>query len=269
VHRVADLGRREADRARTAPRRVAQARDALGVVAVRAALEERERRVRQAAGTRMDRRRRDRRELRQRVAARRRSRPGSSAKSASCPDVVGPTGSGSTGPARPATRRSTRTRNVAPSRSSSNGASAGRELLLALEPAEHPADRRVAAVVDRARDDQPVDRRVSSRRSRGAGARRRSASMPGRAHLRRRRTTPCEAPVAGMTTLKPKRPSESAEDLVGGGRAARVAPGVRDHDDLELEPLRGVDREQPHRVGALLLRDRPRAARRRPPPARG
>ena len=46
------------------------------------------------------------------------------------------------------------------------------------------------------------------------------------------------------------------EDLVGGRRAARVAARVRDHDDLELEPLRGVDREQPHGVGALLLRHR-------------
>ena len=45
------------------------------------------------------------------------------------------------------------------------------------------------------------------------------------------------------------------EDLVGRGRVA-VAAGVGDHDDLELQPLRRVDREQPDGVGALLLCDR-------------
>ena len=34
-----------------------------------------------------------------------------------------------------------------------------------------------------------------------------------------------------------------------------MPPRVRDHDDLELEPLRAVDREQPDDVGALLLGD--------------
>ena len=43
-----------------------------------------------------------------------------------------------------------------------------------------------------------------------------------------------------------------AEDVV---RPRALAAGVGDDDDLELEPLRGVDREQPHGVGALLLRD--------------
>ena len=41
----------------------------------------------------------------------------------------------------------------------------------------------------------------------------------------------------------------------------RLRAGVGDHDDLELEPLRGVDREQPDRVAALLLRDRVRLLR--------
>ncbi len=45
------------------------------------------------------------------------------------------------------------------------------------------------------------------------------------------------------------------EDLVGGGRPAEVTPGVGDHDDLELEPFRSMDREQPDGVGTLLLRD--------------
>ena len=44
------------------------------------------------------------------------------------------------------------------------------------------------------------------------------------------------------------------EDLVGGG-AGGVAPGIGDDDDLELEPLGGVDRQQAHDIGALLLGD--------------
>ena len=56
-----------------------------------------------------------------------------------------------------------------------------------------------------------------------------------------------------------------AEAAVGEGedvRDRRAAPsGVRDDDDLELETLRRVDREQANGVGALLLRDRVRLLR--------
>jgi hypothetical protein len=45
-----------------------------------------------------------------------------------------------------------------------------------------------------------------------------------------------------------------AENLVGR-RCVPVAPGVGDDDDLELEPLRPMDRQQPDRIGALLLGD--------------
>ncbi len=45
-----------------------------------------------------------------------------------------------------------------------------------------------------------------------------------------------------------------AEDLVGIA-AARVAPRVCDDDDLELEPLRAVDREQADDVGPFLFGD--------------
>ena len=56
-----------------------------------------------------------------------------------------------------------------------------------------------------------------------------------------------------MGDLEPEAPVGEAEDLVGArALAARIG---HDHD-LELEPLGGMDREQPHRVGALLLRDR-------------
>ena len=59
-----------------------------------------------------------------------------------------------------------------------------------------------------------------------------------------------------MDDLEAEAPVGEREDLVGRRRPAGVAAGVGDDDDLELEPLRGVDRQQPHRVGALLLRDR-------------
>ena len=54
---------------------------------------------------------------------------------------------------------------------------------------------------------------------------------------------------------KPSRPSGRHEDLVGVARRA-VPTRIGDDDDLELEPLRAVDRQQPDDVGALLLRDR-------------
>ena len=50
-------------------------------------------------------------------------------------------------------------------------------------------------------------------------------------------------------------PVGERDDLVGAARAADVAAGVGDDHDLELETLRGVDREQPDGVGALLLGD--------------
>ena len=46
------------------------------------------------------------------------------------------------------------------------------------------------------------------------------------------------------------------DDLVGAARPARVAPGVGDDDDLELEALCAMDREQPNGARALLLGDR-------------
>ena len=59
-------------------------------------------------------------------------------------------------------------------------------------------------------------------------------------------------PVPGCGDLEPEAAVREAEDLVG---ARSLAAGVRDDDDLELEALGGVDRQQPHRVGAFLLRD--------------
>ena len=50
------------------------------------------------------------------------------------------------------------------------------------------------------------------------------------------------------------------EDLVGRRRPVGVAARIGDDHDLELEPLGAVDRQQPDRVGALLLARPPRAA---------
>ena len=55
-----------------------------------------------------------------------------------------------------------------------------------------------------------------------------------------------------MRDLEAEATVGEAEDLVGAGA---LAPGVRDHHDLELEPLGGMDREQPDGICALLLGD--------------
>src|SRR5207248_3899532 len=54
---------------------------------------------------------------------------------------------------------------------------------------------------------------------------------------------------------KAEAPVREREDLLRRGRAA-VAAGVGDDHDLELEPFRSVDRQEPDRVGSFLLRDR-------------
>src|SRR5262249_34906019 len=57
---------------------------------------------------------------------------------------------------------------------------------------------------------------------------------------------------ARMRHLEPEAAVRQAQDLV---RSRLLAPGIGNDHDLELEALRGVDRQQPHRVCALLLRD--------------
>ncbi len=60
-------------------------------------------------------------------------------------------------------------------------------------------------------------------------------------------------PGRGMRDLEAEAPVRQCED-VGRGRA--VAPCVGDHHHLELEPLRGVDRQQADSVRPFLLGDR-------------
>ena len=56
-----------------------------------------------------------------------------------------------------------------------------------------------------------------------------------------------------MDDLEPEPPVGEREDLVGRRRPAEITARVGNDDDLELEPLRGVDREEAHSVGALFL----------------
>ena len=58
-----------------------------------------------------------------------------------------------------------------------------------------------------------------------------------------------------MRDLEPEAAVGEGEDLVRRRRPAEVAARIGDDDHLELEPLGGVDREQPHGVGSLLLGD--------------
>ena len=145
----------------------------------------------------------------------------------------------------------------APSRSISTGASVAVFQLLRVEPRKHPADRSrlVAGAlrVDRARDDEPVDRTRHRDVVEAPPLRLGGLVLDlfhllvirGRAALSRRRVDDPETEAA----------VGQAEDLVRVARCS-VAAGVGDDDDLELEALRAVDREQPDDVGALLLGNR-------------
>ena len=116
--------------------------------------------------------------------------------------------------------------------------------------------RRLRSGIDRAGDDQTVDRPrhrdvVEAQPLLAAPAR---APPPRTSLVAEHRLAGLRA--SGCTIRNPKRPSESATISSRPARPADVAPRVRDDHDLELEPLRGVDREQPNRAGALLLGDR-------------
>ena len=127
-----------------------------------------------------------------------------------------------------------------------------------IEPIDHPADRRLAVGsplrVDRARDDQPVDR--PRHRDVVEAEALLALLLLGRLlHL-----LPREHALAPAARRVHRAEAEAAvrerDDLVRASRAPRVAARVSDDHDLELEPLGGMDRQQPHRTRSLLLRDR-------------
>ena len=131
------------------------------------------------------------------------------------------------------------------------------DLRAGLEPTEHPADRRRlvggTAPVDRARDDQPIDRARHGDvvETQTLGPLLGFACLPhcvigvGAATLARDRIGDAEAePSIGQ-----------GKDLVRGRRRL-VAAGVGDDHDLELEPSGRVNRQQADRVATFLLRHR-------------
>src|SRR5262245_64246083 len=63
-----------------------------------------------------------------------------------------------------------------------------------------------------------------------------------------------------MSDLEAEAAVREGEDLVGRRRLA-AAPLIGDDHDLELQPLRRMDREQADGVASLLLRDRLELAR--------
>ena len=187
-----------------------------------------------------------------------RRRPsGSSSKSASCSSRS--TSSGSTARTRTsgADRFTVRTKRASPRSSSIGEPSASATTSCAVEALEHPPDRRLRSArapgVDRTRDDQPVDRTghrdvvqpepLGRSWSRSAS---RTSSNP---------NTGCRLAAGRVHHAEPEAPVRERDDLVRPARPADVAPRVRDDHDLELEPLGGVDREQPDGPASLLLGD--------------
>ena len=249
MHRVAGLGRLQAVRARHRPALLTQARDPLGVVAIGTALEERERRVRQPTDP-VQRRRRQRRQLRQPVPA----RGGRSRQFGEQRELALALHGG-------CFRLDDRLR-----RPPVDGQHepcftplqlTALELAVEPEPREHPADGRVAVLlavgIDRAGDDQPVDR---TRHRDVVEAQPFGRVLPflRLAHLLVAEDAALLARLR-IDHTEPERPVRTHEDLVGGLDSAGVAAGVGDDHDLELEPFRRVDRQQTHRVCPFFLGD--------------
>ena len=135
---------------------------------------------------------------------------------------------------------------------------AGSLQLLGAEAGEHPADRCVSIAlrvgVDRARDDQAVDRPrhrhvVEAQPLGPIFALLRCAHLvvaEDAGSLSRRR----------IDDAKTEATIGADEDFVGRRSSPRVTPRVCHDNDLELEPLRRVDREQTNGARSLLLRHR-------------
>ena len=259
VHRVADLGRRQpAGTATRGGRHLAHPGHTLGVITVRAALEERQGAVGQPAHL-VQRRQGNGRDRRQRRGQRRQRRLADLAEQRELSWLDGNLELWQRD--RLSHRNGVRARPVEPQQQPGAVAleldrsrSGLLELRVGVEPAEHPADRRrlvgAAVAVDRARDDQPVDR---------TGHRNVVEAQPLGLLLRLARRLHVLVGVRGrplpgrrVGDPEPEAAVGKAQDLVAAGRAP-VAAGIRDDDDLELEPLRGMDRQQADRVGPLLL----------------
>ena len=259
MHRVADLGREEPRLPRDRPvrTRLPHPRDALGVVAVGAPLEERQRAVGETAHVvqrrlrqRLDRRerRRERRQLRLRAGREERQLAGRLVD-----DRRHELRNGSLDRRRRRAVDAHEHARTLPLELERRLAGCA-ELVGAVEPPQHPADRRplvgLPLRIDGAGDDQAIDR-----------PRHRHVVEPQPLGLVLRRPGFLDAVVAeDAVALAGRRVGDAeaeaavgeAEDLVGRGSVA-IAARIGDDHDLELEPFRRVDRQQPHSVGSLLL----------------
>ena len=247
VHRVPDLRRCQPAARPLALPTLTQAGDPFGVVPVRTALEERERRVRELANV-MEAGLRHLRELRQCEAVQHR-----------CGGHVVEEGELSLGPVRLRGLGRSRARPVDPDEERGTAALEledgllAAELGLAVELGEHPADRGVAPIADGTGDEQPVDR------ARHRDVVEAEALGPPGLTLGVKHLVVAEdaATLARgrVCDLEPEPAVGEGEDLVRRRRAAEVAASIGDDDHLELETLGGVDSEKPHGVGSLLLGD--------------
>ncbi len=128
---------------------------------------------------------------------------------------------------------------------------------MCVEPVEHPADRCGAVVgairIDRAGHDQPVDgsRHRDVVEAKPLGVLLVALGVANLLEVEDR------VPIAsgGMHHAKPEASVGERHDLVRPARPADVAPGIRDDDYLELEALRGMDRQQADGASTLLDRD--------------
>ncbi len=125
------------------------------------------------------------------------------------------------------------------------------------EALQHPPDGRrpirCAPGVDRARDDQPVDR---TRHRHVVQAEPLGLLLVSRsvAHLLEPEHRLWLA-AGRVHHAEPEAPVRERDDLIRSARPGDVTSRVRDDHDLELEPLGRVDRQQADRPAALLLGD--------------
>ena len=228
--------------------RRAHAGEPLGVEAVRAALEERERAVRQAADA-LERRRA--RPARAAAAQARQAAPGApgASNSVSCASAAARRRGSCSAPGANRSTREPEPR-LAPDELAVLERPR-RRAGASTQPIGVRASRRSG--IDRAGDDQPVDRarhrdvvEAHPLGLLGVVLRLAHRLVLERGHaLAARRIDDLEAEPA----------VRKADDLLAA-RARPLPAGVGDDHDLELEPLRGVDRQQPDGPRSLLLRDR-------------
>ena len=128
--------------------------------------------------------------------------------------------------------------------------------LVSIEPFEDPADGRRAIGgalgIDRAGDDQAIDRPRHRDVVEPEPLRTLLVALPHRCTFPNPKTG-CRSPRRRMHHPEPEPAVRERDDLVRPARATDVTPRVRHDHDLELETLCAVDRQEPDRATALLL----------------